>query len=246
MVGHSFQVFPCLQSPALLTLKAMPSPQPKYEAGVPKDSVKVRSVNSEGQEKPGEISKFPYAYDTMKTKGVVKRAPVFAQDAYVPFKLLETAFYGTSPSADYEKCTESTQKEWVSLLDRCDTEVDYNDCEAYVTDLLQLCNLITLECTGATFADWGCAQEAQLELGKAWKHFVRTIWMRDYAWESLVKCLSDPNKEWSVNEKYYLEDPQKAAKAMVKEKLMVPLQVWNTILRAAGAGMTKAYHPQEE
>mmetsp|Transcript_6624 Transcript_6624/g.10625 ORF Transcript_6624/g.10625 Transcript_6624/m.10625 type:complete len:223 (-) Transcript_6624:39-707(-) len=220
----------------------MPSAKPNYGNGNLRDSCQVRCVNSEGQQRLGEITKYPYAHDTTKTKGIVKRAPVFAHDPYLPFKLLENAFYDTSPSADYEKCSEATQKEWIDLLDRCDTEpVDYHDCEEYVTDLLQLCNLITFECTGATFADWGCAQEAQEELGKAWRHFVRTIWIRDYDWDNLVKYLSDPNREWSVDEAYYLTDPEKTVKLLVKEKLMVPLQVWNVILKAAGAGVTSAY-----
>merc|ERR1740117_440688 len=206
----------------------MPAPHPAYAQDVPKGSCKVRCVNSEGQEKPGQIAAFPYAHDTTKTKGVVRRENVFAHDPLLPVKLLEIAFHETSPSADHEKCSETTQKAWVDLLDRCDTEaIDFNDCEEYVTELLELCNLITFECTGATFADWGIVEEVQSELAKAWKHFVRLIWIRDYEWENLVKCLSDPNREWSVQENYYLLDPGQVVKTLVRENLMVPLQIWN-------------------
>merc|ERR1712113_310471 len=124
----------------------------------------------------------------------------------------------------------------MGILDRCDLEaVDFNDCDYYVGELLGLCDDITWECTGRSFAEWEIDQEAYVELGRAWLHFARLVWMRDPEWENLVRCLSDPNARFSVNEEYYLEDPDSAARHLVSDKLKVPLQVWGVLLRAAWA-----------
>lgn len=214
----------------------MPSPEPKYADDVPKDHCKVRSCNAEGQEFMGQAVPYPYAHPTNKASGVVKRKPVFGHNKELTYSLLKSVFQGLGPNCDFERLSENTQLAWCAELDRCDQEpVDYNNCENYVIGLIELCNLITWECTGRDFAEWGVFEEVHSELGRAWCHFVRLVWMRDLEWEDLVRHLSDPNREWSVNEDYFLEDPESAVKAVVSNKLLVPLQVWGFMMQHAKA-----------
>mmetsp|Transcript_24319 Transcript_24319/g.54137 ORF Transcript_24319/g.54137 Transcript_24319/m.54137 type:complete len:229 (+) Transcript_24319:84-770(+) len=212
----------------------MPSPRPLYEDGVPKSHCRVRSCNEEGQEWPGQVPAFPYAHPTDRTGGVVKRKPVFSHDADYTFEQLELAFEGVGMGADYERCSEATQRLWCRELDRCDLQaVDYHSRERYVDDLLRLCDRITLECTGHDFQELGIIGKTREELGVAWSHFIREIWMRDPEWEDLIRCLSDPNREWSVDQPYYLHDPDAAVRQQVADRLLLPLQVWNCLLSAA-------------
>jgi len=212
----------------------MPSPKPKYEDGVPPTHCRVRCCNEEGQEWPGQIAPFPYARSTKKTKGIVKRKPVFAYDPEFCYKSLEAVFRGIGGGTDYERLSDETQQQWCEVLDVCDGEpVDYNECENYIGHLLELCNRITWECTGRSFMDWGIHDAVAVELGGAWRHFVRRIWMREPEWENLVKYLSDPNNEWSVEEDYYLIDPSASVQHSIGSLLAVPLQVWGYLLKAA-------------
>lgn len=212
----------------------MPSIHPKYEDDVPKDHCRVRCCNAEGQEFAGQAVPFSYAHPTSKVKGIVQRKPAFSHNKDFTYNLLKPVFQGLGGNCDYERLSENTQKAWCAELDRCDMEtIDYNNCENYVMNLLQLCNLITWECTGRDFAEWGIFDEANQELGRAWVHFVRLVWMRDLEWEDLVRYLSDPNREWSVNEEYFLPDPENSVRSIVSNKLMVPLQVWSFMMQHA-------------
>uniref|UniRef100_A0A6T0TSZ9 Uncharacterized protein n=1 Tax=Alexandrium monilatum TaxID=311494 RepID=A0A6T0TSZ9_9DINO len=211
----------------------MPAPHPKYEEGVPRDCCKVRSCNAEGQEFPGQMAQFPYAHPTDKTKGIVKRKPVFGYDKEHTMSLLEPVFSGLGGNCDYERLDEKTLEAFCKLLDQVDMEaVQYEACEGYVNALLGMCNAITEECTGVSFMDMGIEQQVMDELGRAWMFFVRLIWIRDLEWENLVRCLSDPNAEWSVDEDYYIQDPAPMVKYIVASKLLVPLQVWSVLLQA--------------
>mmetsp|Transcript_50396 Transcript_50396/g.126969 ORF Transcript_50396/g.126969 Transcript_50396/m.126969 type:complete len:224 (-) Transcript_50396:20-691(-) len=212
----------------------MPSMHPRYEDGVPKDCCRIRCCNAEGQEYPGQRAPFPYANPTSKTKGIVKRKPVFSYDKEFTYGLLASVFEGVGGNADFERLSDRTQRVWCKTLDRCDLEaVDFEDCQSYIYELLALCDTITWECTGRSFEEWGILDAVQMELSKAWMHFVRLVWMRDLEWEDLVRCISDPNAELSVEAEYHLTDPPAAVKHIVSSKLLVPLQVWGFFLRAA-------------
>ncbi|CAE8589840.1 unnamed protein product [Polarella glacialis] len=214
----------------------MPSPHPLYEPDVPKDHCRVRCCNEEGQEWPGQKVTFQYAHSTLNEKGVVKRKPVFSHYRDHTYSLLEPIFRDLGGGSDYERLSDRSQKLLCEMLDRCDLEaVNYHECEAYVDGLLDLCSEITRECTGMSFAEWGLVGEARQELGKAWMHFVRLIWMRDIEWENLIRYISDPNAEWSVSAEYFLVDPTKTLRHAVSQKLMVPLQVWAFLLKACYA-----------
>merc|ERR1712226_1650414 len=106
-------------------------------------------------------------------------------------------FQGIGYGVDSERLSERMLKVFCGTLDRCDLEaIDYNDCGHYVGQLLEVCNNITMECTSMTLDEWGIIDEARFELAKAWRHFVRIIWIRDLAWENILRYLSDPNREW--------------------------------------------------
>eukprot|EP00930_Biecheleria_cincta_P065357 TRINITY_DN51126_c0_g1_i1.p1 TRINITY_DN51126_c0_g1~~TRINITY_DN51126_c0_g1_i1.p1 ORF type:complete len:228 (+),score=44.49 TRINITY_DN51126_c0_g1_i1:66-749(+) len=219
----------------------MPGPAPRYAEGVPKDHCQVRCCNEEGEERPGQKAAFPYAHSTMATKGVVKRKPVFSHDMEHTISLLEPVFQNVCVGSDYERLSERRQKEFCKMLDKCDLDgVSYHDCQFFIDGLILLCSQITKECTGKNFNEWGFVGQAEDELRKAWLHFVRLIWIRDYEWENLVRCISDPNSRWSVNEDYFLEDPDKTVGYMVSHKLMVPLQVWSFILRSLAQAQATA------
>eukprot|EP00440_Ansanella_granifera_P047655 gb/GFBE01051618.1/.p1 GENE.gb/GFBE01051618.1/~~gb/GFBE01051618.1/.p1 ORF type:complete len:229 (+),score=45.74 gb/GFBE01051618.1/:1-687(+) len=210
----------------------MPSPFPRYEENVPKDHCRVRCCNDEGEDLYGQKAAFPYAHNTIKSQGVVKRKPIFSYDRDHTYSLLEPVFKDLGNGADHERLSERTQRMLCKLLDRCDLEaVDYHNCQGYVDELLAFCSEITRECTGRSLGQWGIFGEAELELRKAWMHFVRLIWIRDFEWENMVRCLSDPNAQWSVSEDYFLEDPAQTVRYAISEKLMVPLQVWAFMLK---------------
>mmetsp|Transcript_73177 Transcript_73177/g.210137 ORF Transcript_73177/g.210137 Transcript_73177/m.210137 type:complete len:225 (-) Transcript_73177:144-818(-) len=219
----------------------MPSMHPRYEEGVPKDRCRVRCCNEEGQEYPGQRAPFPFATPTAKAKGLVKRKPVFGCDKDFTYSLLESVFQDVGGGADYERLSERTQRLWSRTLDRCDLEaIDFRNCDEYVSELLSLCDNITRECTGWGFAERGLVEDVSIELAKAWRHFVRLVWMRDLEWEDLVRCISDPNSDLSVDAEYYLSEPAAVVKHTVASKLLVPLQVWGLLLRAAAETQASA------
>merc|ERR1712013_264025 len=101
-----------------------------------KDCCRVRSCNAEGQEWPGQVAPFPYAYDTQKTKGVVKRKPVFAYDRDFTCGLLAPLFEDIGDNGDYERLTEEMQEFWCEALDACDLEaIDPKESDLYVDRL---------------------------------------------------------------------------------------------------------------
>jgi len=212
----------------------MPCPKPIYEAGLKKNECRVRACNEEGQEYPGQRVPFAYAVPTAGTKGRVIRKQVFGRDKHFTAGLLNFVFEGLGGGADVERLSTKTRALWTKTLDRCDLEaIDIDDCDDYIMEMVDLCNQITYECTGGSFEEWGLRDHVRTELVQAWRHFVRLIWMRDLEWEDLVRCLSDPNCETSINEEYFLPDPSAGTKHVVSNKLLVPLQVWGLLLRSA-------------
>mmetsp|Transcript_21217 Transcript_21217/g.38729 ORF Transcript_21217/g.38729 Transcript_21217/m.38729 type:complete len:224 (+) Transcript_21217:32-703(+) len=220
----------------------MPTPYPRYEQGVDPSCCKVRSCNQLGQEYPGQEVPFPYAHETNRTGGIVKRKPIFSYDVEVTCRSLRTVFLNVGYGADFDKLSEETKEAFCAALDRCDMEaISVNDCEEYITELVDICNVVTIEGTHRTLDSFLGGEDAYSVLADAWRHFVRLIWMRDPAWEDLVRCVSDPNAKLSVNEPYYLESPAKAVKEMVAKKLLVPMQVWNRLLTIGDAASADSY-----
>lgn len=162
----------------------------------------------------------------------MKRKAVFGYDQDYTYSLLEPVFSGLGGNCDHERLSEQTLDAFVKMLDKVDLEaLQYEESEVYVNQMLGLCNAITEECTGMGFLEMGIEAEVMFELSKAWRHFVRLIWIRDLEWENLVRCVSDPNAEWSVDEEYYVKDPSTMVRYMVSSKLLVPLQVWSVLLQ---------------
>ncbi|CAK9030008.1 unnamed protein product [Durusdinium trenchii] len=190
-----------------------------------------------------EKDRYAYFRDLERTDGLLDassfRRPVFSFEEDYTFSLLEPVFRDL-PNGDFEKLSEKTQKRFCVELDRCDLEPitsDVDRCEDYIDSLVRLCSEITHECTGKDFAQWRLVGDAEEELRKAWRHFVRLISIRDFEWENLVSYLSDPHAGWNAPGEYSKANSANMSKMMryaISQKLMVPLQMWALLLKLAG------------
>lgn len=202
-----------------------------YNDGVPPTHCRVRICNEEGEEYPGQEVKFSYGHPTDRTNGVVTRRPVFGYDPEHTYRELEKVFSGVGGGADADRLSEEVQKLWCDTLDQVDMQpVDFENCEGYIKSLMTLCDCITYECTGKNFVTWGFDRSSLTKMTRAWEFFVRSIWVRDPEWENMVRYLSDPNRERSVDQEYYIEKAAPAVRREVTNKLLVPLEVWRQLL----------------
>ncbi|CAL1173099.1 unnamed protein product [Cladocopium goreaui] len=162
---------------------------------------------------------------------------VFSFDEDYTYSLLEPVFSGLCHGADYERLSEKNQKRFSSELDKCHLQsIDPADCDGYIDSLLQLCSVITRECTGKDFQQWQLGEAALSELRKAWRHFVHLISVRDFDWENLQDLDGEkPGDKASAK--------LKMLRFVISQKLMVPLQMWALLLKlAAGHGATVPKH----
>ena len=167
------------------------------------------------------------------------RISVFSFDEDYTYSLLEPVFRGLCHGADYERLSEKNQKRFSSELDKCHLQsIDPADCDGYIDSLLQLCSVITRECTGKDFQQWQLGEAALSELRKAWRHFVHLISVRDFDWDNL-QDLDGVSKPGEKAEPAKL----KMLRFVISQKLMVPLQMWALLLKlAAGHGATVPKH----
>ena len=105
------------------------------------------------------------------------------------------------------------------------------NCDDYVEELMRLCDSITRECSGLTFAQLGLKGDSENELRKGWVHFVRLVCLRDYEWENVMKRLSEPAD--AANEFSQKGAVAKMVQKAIRDKLLVPLQLWEYLLRVS-------------
>ena len=162
---------------------------------------------------------------------------VFSFDEDYTYSLLEPVFQGLCHGADYERLSEKNQKRFSLELDKCHLQsIDPADCDGYIDSLLQLCSVITKECTGQDFQQWQLGEAALSELRKAWRHFVHLISVGDFRWENLQDL--DGEK---LGDKASAK--LKMLRFLISQKLLVPLQMWALVLKlAAGHGSTVPKH----
>lgn len=92
---------------------------------------------------------------------------VFSFDEDYTYSLLEPVFSGLCHGADYERLSEKNQKRFSSELDKCHLQsIDPADCDGYIDSLLQLCSVITRECTGKDFQQWQLGERLSLSYEK--------------------------------------------------------------------------------
>lgn len=195
----------------------MPSPHPIYEENVPKTHCRVRCVNN-----PSVIK-------------MVERKPVFGHKSLLVHNALEEVFKNFL-NFEFERVSENTLETLIKVLDMADMEaIDFGNTavvDSYVDQLVHLTHQITAQC-GFSFHDLDVAEEAASQLKQAWTHFLRLVWMRKPRWERLVKCVSDENRQWNKQEDYYLEDIEAEIEKLAINMLLVPIQVWASLIRLA-------------
>lgn len=211
----------------------MPSPHPVYDPDIPKTHCRVRVCNSYGEEFPGQPVPVPFAKSTLECKGIVPRKGAFTVVQKETERLLSIVFHEV-PGADWEKCSPETKTKWCHHLDKIDlTPLDYNDCEKWVEEMLDICEELTKQATGKGWADvqkGGVYDKVDDLLKKALRHTVRIIWMRDFEWEHLISFISDPNGESSVDEMYWQPDMVESLKFHLLNKTLVFIQAWTEIV----------------
>eukprot|EP00746_Dinoflagellata_sp_MGD_P085779 gnl/MRDRNA2_/MRDRNA2_33943_c0_seq1.p2 gnl/MRDRNA2_/MRDRNA2_33943_c0~~gnl/MRDRNA2_/MRDRNA2_33943_c0_seq1.p2 ORF type:complete len:224 (+),score=49.15 gnl/MRDRNA2_/MRDRNA2_33943_c0_seq1:79-750(+) len=211
----------------------MPAPHPQYDPEVPNTHCRIRVCNAYGEEFAGQPVPVPFAVSTLDTKGIVPRKGAFTYDQKEAEMLLSVVF-AEVPGGDWEKCSKDTKTKWAEHLDKIDlTPIDYNDCDAWINEMVPICEQLTREATGK---DWsnvvkgGCEIQVEDIFKKALRHTVRMIWMRDYEWEALICFLSDPNGERSVEEMYHTPSGSDTLKFNLLNKCLVFLQAWHDMI----------------
>lgn len=162
----------------------------------------------------------------MDCKGVVPRKGAFTVHQEETEGLLHFVFESI-PGADFEKCTKEMMTKWCEHLDKIDlTPVDYNSCDAWIKEMMEIIEKITIEATGKDMSS--CHTEL---LEQALRHTVRIIWMRDFEWENLIRFISDPNGETNVAELYHTKNLKSALAFHLLNKTICFLQAWTEIIK---------------